>query len=571
MKVFKAIILTIFIMMCGSVVSAADLSVNGENLPVYTLQKAGNDNENFVILILGDGYTASEQEEFVEDASSRSAELLATEPFRTYSDKINIYAVGAVSADTNVSTDGYERDTYFSLYNSGNYIMFQNGGDQKAYAIRNAMEKDYLDSGTTVGTIHFLLKSQESFGMSSSRLFSFSSTSSGIGAFIHEISHSIGRLKDEYGALKNGVNSSASENVDELPWSKLFGFREIGYTHNENGSAGYIPSLSCIMLSVDNCSEFCEVCKLELAKWLNSYLYMQSSERYYVANPDITLEHPINMVRGEYKKKYQIINGNLLKAQNKSLEFRTVVQNLVNEEQHLKLLLQIIDEYGNVKISKEEEFFVPPLPVYSMAENDYEPAKQSLSLKIDRVSGLTFRDKILGQVIDCKTNKVVATDKTASLARRKVNIHHKLKNADGTVTDMPNVSVSTVYVAEGDDYSPKPPKRLGGYTYLGNSLGADKITAADADIDVDYYYGTVGLAAEISADGKTVTVTPSNVAAGNKVVLAMYDGEAVCEIKSFVCDGAVVVYSPQEKYTSVKAFVWDEQMLPLCSAAEASK
>lgn len=570
MKVFKAIVLTLFIMMCGSVASAADLSVNGENLPVYTLQKAGNDNENFVILILGDGYMASEQEKFVEAASSRSAALLATEPFRTYSDKINIYAVGTVSADTNVSADGYERDTYFSLYHSGNYIMFQNGGDQKAYAIRNVMEKDYLDSGAVVGTIHFLLNSQERFGMSSSRLFSFSSTSSNLGAFIHELSHSIGRLKDEYGALKDGVNSSASENVDELPWSKMFGFREIGYTHNENGSAGYIPSLSCIMQSVDSYSEFCEVCKSELAKWLNSYLYMQSSARYYVANPDITLEHPINMARGEYKKKYQIINGNLLKAQNKSLEFRTVVQNLVNEEQHLKLSLQIIDEYGNVKISKEEEFFIPPLPDYSMYEYEYEPAKQSLSLKIDKVSGLTFRDKILGQVIDCKTNKVVATDKTASLARIKVNIHHKLKNADGTVTDMPNTKVSTVYVAEGDDYLLNPPKCLSGYSYLGNSLSADKITAAEADIDVDYYYGTVGLAAKISADGKTITVTPSNVAAGNKVVLAMYDGEVVREIKSFLCDGADIVYLPQEKYTSVKAFAWDKQMSPLCPAAATS-
>lgn len=89
-------------LMFGVAASAADggsICVGEERLPVYTLQKSGNDNENFVILLLGDGYTEPEQETFLESMAHRGKTLLATEPFCSYSDKINIYIVPSVSCN----------------------------------------------------------------------------------------------------------------------------------------------------------------------------------------------------------------------------------------------------------------------------------------------------------------------------------------------------------------------------------------------------------------------------------------------------------------------------------------
>ncbi len=81
-----------------------------------------------------------------------------------------------------------------------------------------------------------------------------------------------------------------------------------------------------------------------------------------------------------------------------------------------------------------------------MYEFEYEPAKQSLSIKIDNIHGIDMGDTVLGEVIDCATNSVIATDKTETAPRSKINIHHKLKTSDDTVTPMPNTYTTTLHV-----------------------------------------------------------------------------------------------------------------------------
>lgn len=68
------------------------ISANGDTLPVYAFHKSGNDNENFNILFLGDGYTNDQQEMFLTDISKRVTAIFSTEPYKSMSDKINIYA-----------------------------------------------------------------------------------------------------------------------------------------------------------------------------------------------------------------------------------------------------------------------------------------------------------------------------------------------------------------------------------------------------------------------------------------------------------------------------------------------
>lgn len=50
-------------------------------------------------------------------------------------------------------------------------------------------------------------------------------------------------------------------------------------------------------------------------------------------------------------EKYRITESNITKANDDDLEFRTVVQNMVNKEQHLKMSFRIIGADGiTVKI-----------------------------------------------------------------------------------------------------------------------------------------------------------------------------------------------------------------------------
>ena len=50
--------------------------------PVHVIHKTGDDKENFVILIMGDGYTADEQDKFLRDAAEKARGMLTWPPYK---------------------------------------------------------------------------------------------------------------------------------------------------------------------------------------------------------------------------------------------------------------------------------------------------------------------------------------------------------------------------------------------------------------------------------------------------------------------------------------------------------
>ena len=453
--------------------------------PVHVIHKTGNDKENFVIVIMGDGYTAQQQDQFVKDATQKAQGMLTWSPYKEYSDRINIYAIQTVSNETGISEYGGKSvDTYFHLRLFGKAIGFSNGGDQKAKDLREEMEKKYLDAGASVGTIHILSNTNGDFGASINSLFSFSTNSednSSGTAMTHEVSHSIGGLGDEYERYTNKPNTSATSDADSIKWSKLLGFRGIGITMAGTETA-FAPSRECMMRWAGQ--PFCEVCKMELARKLNNTDYVSCPQKLYVADPEISTPHSRTGTLDRDSEKYRISEKNITKANEKDLEFRTVVQNMVNQEQHLKMSFSIKDANGiTIKYHEEKEFTIPAL------SNWYDPdaARESLSIVFSNVSGLVKGDILEGKVIDTDTGKVLATDKTAGQTWNTVNIHYQLKNADGTSSAIPDAATAMVYVPANTTYVLRKPD-LSDYTYVGNSVNQDRITVTEAETDVTYYY-----------------------------------------------------------------------------------
>ena len=453
--------------------------------PVHVIHKTGNDKENFVIVIMGDGYTAQQQDQFVKDATQKAQGMLTWSPYKEYSDRINIYAIQTVSNETGISEYGGKSvDTYFHLWLFGKAIGFSNGGDQKAKDLREEMEKKYLDAGASVGTIHILSNTNGDFGASINSLFSFSTNSednSSGTAMTHEVSHSIGGLGDEYERYTNKPNTSATSDADSIKWSKLLGFRGIGITMAGTETA-FAPSRECMMRWAGQ--PFCEVCKMELARKLNNTDYVSCPQKLYVADPEISTPHSRTGTLDRDSEKYRISEKNITKANEKDLEFRTVVQNMVNQEQHLKMSFSIKDANGiTIKYHEEKEFTIPAL------SNWYDPdaARESLSIVFSNVSGLVKGDILEGKVIDTDTGKVLATDKTAGQTWNTVNIHYQLKNADGTSSAIPDAATAMVYVPANTTYVLRKPD-LSDYTYVGNSVNQDRITVTEAETDVTYYY-----------------------------------------------------------------------------------
>ena len=453
--------------------------------PVQVIHKTGDDKENFVIVIMGDGYTAGQQDQFLEDATQKARGMLTWSPYREYSDRINIYAVQAVSNEPGIGVyGGKSPDTYFHVKVYGKAAGFTNGGDERAKALRTELEENYLDEGANVGTIHILCNDTGSYGASVNPLFSFSTNSEDNSdgmVMAHETAHSIGGLGDEYERYTNKPNMSDTTDPEKIKWSKMLGFRGIGIT-NAGTDTAFAPSRECMMRWLGQ--PFCEVCKMELARKLNNTDYVSKPAALYISDPEVSIPHNKTATLDRDSEKYRITESNVTKANDHDLEFRTVVQNMVNKEQHLKMSFRIIGADGiTVKYSAEKEFTIPALT------NSYDPdaARESLSVVLNDVYGLTNGDRLDGKIVDMDTQEVLATDKTADQAWSTVNIHYRLKMEDGTETDLPATKTSIVHAPRNSTYTLRNPE-LSGYACVGNSVDQDKITITEDSMDIVYYY-----------------------------------------------------------------------------------
>lgn len=80
-------------------------------IPVYTIQKTRSDTENMVILFCGEGYTKSQQQKFINDVKKVWEGAMQHEPYRSYADRFNVYALCTASESSFNSGDS----TFFDV------------------------------------------------------------------------------------------------------------------------------------------------------------------------------------------------------------------------------------------------------------------------------------------------------------------------------------------------------------------------------------------------------------------------------------------------------------------------
>lgn len=355
--------------------------INEKDYEFRTIHKIGKDNECYIIVFMGDGFTQNEQEKFFEVAATTTKNLLKLEPFSSFRNQINVYAISTISNESGVSElwGDFKRDTYLQVARLGNNVKFGEEGGKRAIALKEKLEKT-LENNATIGTIHVVCNFNDHFGASVNSLWSFSSMDenfSGGEPAIHELGHSIGNLGDEYNV--KGEKANTSEKKNDVPWKKFLGYKGISVVHNDNQSAPdkYIPSNSCIMKDPGH-PAFCEVCKHSLAVRMSSSLYRKNPNPVYVAEPEITFPY-------------------------KNINVRTIVQNLQEVERNLKFSIRVTDYYGRV----HEIFGEYKLP----ALNFFDTEKSCLSITLS-AKDLVFRfSSIEGQLIDSDTNEIFSTYK----------------------------------------------------------------------------------------------------------------------------------------------------------------
>ena len=488
---------------------AAD-AFEAAGLPVYTLQKMGNDKENLVLLLLGDGYTQDQQQQFLREAREQLGRLMSLEPYSRLAHRINVYAVPAVSNEAGLSSENTKLDTYFRLTTlfDTKSIGFRSDtdGEARVNAIRADLEQRCLDEGAVVDNIHMFVNTDANVG-SAHAPYSFSKGGAEDYAMAHELSHSVGKLGDEYGLDTKFPNVSHESNIK---WKEMMGYRSI-LAQVGNASGVLIPTaFKCNMYRSDQ--PFCEVCRLALVRRMFYTERIQNGMELYVADPEVTTAHN-NTVDS---KPYRVTQENLLKKAKDiyDLSLRTVIQNLSDRERTVKLVLGVVKADGEPREPLKEEVFTVP----ALTSSDSMEAAciyPTLTIKTIWGSGFEDGDRLVGEVRDANSGKVLATYQEP--AYDTYHVDYLLEDGQ----PIPNTFTTQLLLPKGctpEFIQARLPQRVGGH---------DFVQMKQEGLALRLYYRQTAQIAPPAVDGGQVQFYVNGTPLGEAVTLAA--GEAVLD------------------------------------------
>jgi hypothetical protein len=165
---------------------------------VVPLQVTGDAAARFSLVVLGDGYTAAEIPKFRAQVDKHLNVLWSIEPFRSYRNYINVYAVEIISGDSGITCDPEIRQEKLTPLK-----MVFGGGctnpNARGITLDQAAAKTYAAKATPHFDQILVLANTDTYGGIGGSVATTSGGNS-LGPLItpHEIGHSLGRLQDEY-------------------------------------------------------------------------------------------------------------------------------------------------------------------------------------------------------------------------------------------------------------------------------------------------------------------------------------------------------------------------------------
>ena len=375
-------------------------------IPVYTIQKTRSDTENMVILFCGEGYTKSQQQKFINDVKKVWEGAMQHEPYRSYADCFNVYALCTASESSFNSGDSTFFDVVIDKSSgpmiglsksiSKNHIFERCIGPAFLEQIHDAHipKKTDPNSSYWVGNnsplseyepfyyVHkyinqfaVLVNTTQDFGGSHRNyergihyLVTPADSPRAQKTFTHELGHGLLELGDEYMSSTTQQTDLTSLNVahthdpNNVKWKQLLGFRKT-YTCNALGYGNaYNSSYECLMR--DTTYGFCEVCKLQGSKRMSQLI---DGKSLYVADPEVKkytgqYSKPSDFADATYNGYVNFANyrnGVLLSGAEKNkfgthmvgekIELRTIIQNLSDtKERYVTMKVWIKRADGSV-------------------------------------------------------------------------------------------------------------------------------------------------------------------------------------------------------------------------------
>ena len=380
-----------------------DRKYSNPTIPVYTIQKTRSDTENMVVVVCGEGYTKSQQGKFINDVKRLWQDAMKYEPYRSYADRFNVYALCTASESTFDNGGSTFFDVIVDKYNSPvisnnlhrsqwkNHIFERCIGPEFIEKIHDAHIKKKCDPNTIpsgseyepyyyvhdyIAQFAMVVNTKSDFGGAyNNREYGFhyfispSDSYRASKTFAHEFGHGLLGLGDEYSGgyllddkeLKS-LNLSSVEDPEKIKWRQLLGFRNTYTCRNAYGSKMLVSSYECIMR--DTNYQFCEVCRLQgfkrmsqLVKDVDLYVATPEVKEYtgaYSKPSDFTDLETSSYYNYTYNRNDRLLSGNSKSRFNtnmngKKIELRTVIQNISDKNaRQLKFKMWIKHSDGSV-------------------------------------------------------------------------------------------------------------------------------------------------------------------------------------------------------------------------------
>lgn len=172
---------------------------------VVPVQVTGDSEARFSLVVMGDGYTAEEQELFRQHVDTHMNVLWSIEPFRSYRSYTNVYAVEIISGESGVTCDPEhqeQRDTPLGMEFRGGCT----NPNARGISVSSSAAREYAGLATPHFDQILVMANTDTYGGMGGRAATTSGANA-IGPLItpHEIGHTLGRLQDEYTYSARGV------------------------------------------------------------------------------------------------------------------------------------------------------------------------------------------------------------------------------------------------------------------------------------------------------------------------------------------------------------------------------
>ncbi len=511
---------------------STDREYANPTIPVYVIQKPRSDTENMVILFCAEGYTKSQQADFIKDVQRLWRATLNTEPYRSMADRFNVYALCTASKDGfNGSSTFFQANKDGISVNYGgwrNHIFERIIGTAFIEKIHDAhipnttmpeadeyRQYDYVYEH--INQFVVLANSGEYFGGSHDEIKSgihyiLAAAKHNDSPFIlrHELGHGLFHLGDEYATITTPVgeesyraslNISHTADPTQVKWKNMLGFRHTYSCPHTNNSYVYNSSFECLMRE-NTRNEFCDVCALQGSKRMSQLI--SDPPALYAAVPEVKL------YTGNYKNpsensdayrdanysgywRYQqdresrLLSGsykNRLSPDMKGqeIELRTIVQNLSDTKEQTVTLRLWVQHADSRAFLAEEDFTIPvwsekskfwPKGALEYTGSNFDSGLVNCSLvyKLSEDTALYAGDTIGFEVVDGAGN-ILANDRTENQTYTAVTVRYALE--DGTA--MPNTAPSVLPLPTGASVDWQPPQTLNGHAFVKKEVSGSTVT-----------------------------------------------------------------------------------------------